>query len=332
MNKILLFVTAFWAIGATVACGQQDPMFTKYVFNSLIFNPAYAGSNEHLTAHLIHRQQWIGFDGNAPVTQSVSIHSPLRNDRVGVGLSLVNDKTGVSGTFDASAAYSYRFSLNATLKLSIGLQAGVTNWRGNWTKLKLENPGDDAFENDINRWLPNFGAGIYLHSEKFYVGIGSPRLLEHDLRKIETSGTTIAARTYRHYYTSAGVVIPTGNPNIVFRPTVLLKTTGWFSNLRKGSDDYRIGAPAQLDIDLSFGFFQSLWIGAAYRTGVGVNTSGESADLWAAYYLRNGLRLGMAYDIVVNNIRTVSSGGSLEVMLGYEFDIKVKKVQPPQYF
>lgn len=325
-------ITAIVGCWSTVSWGQQDPMFTKYLFNSLAYNPAYAGSNDHLVLNAIHRQQWTGLDG-APSTQSLTAHSPLRNGRVGLGFSLVNDRIGAGGTLDFSGSYAYRVPLGESFKLAVGLQASITQWRGNWSELTLEHTADPVFLENINRWLPNFGAGLYLYSTHFYAGFGSPRLIEHNLRKANDAGETLFARTYRHYYTTVGGAFPwQGNADLVFRPTVLLKSTGLFSSLRKNPDFQNFGSPTELDVDVSVLLRQTLWLGIAYRMALERSiSSDESFDLWADLYLRNGLRLGASYDILLGPIRKVA-GGSFELMLGYEFDIKKSRVASPRYF
>ena len=150
MRKITLFALAIISMTGTGLVGQQNPMFTKYMFNSLIFNPGYAGSNDHLSMNLIHRQQWVGLEGS-PVTQSLIIHSPLKNDRVGVGFSLLNDKIGPVGTLDAFASYAYRIPIGKKTKLAIGLQAGMTNWQADWTKLRIKDDPDQGRSQDKQR-------------------------------------------------------------------------------------------------------------------------------------------------------------------------------------
>lgn len=327
-----LFLWSLLLFFAGRCFGQQDPMFTKYFFNSLVFNPAYAGSNEHLTVNLLHRKQWLGLEGAAQ-TQSLTAHAPLANERIGLGATLLNDQAGPGGTFEFYTSYAYRFPVGESAKISIGLQAGMTNWRGNWDKLTLEHPTDLAFQGNYSRWMPNFGAGVYFYSERFFVGFGCPRLVEYDLRKAKSDTEALYAKTYRHFYTSAGIAFPVGgNENIVFRPSLLLKTTDWFSRFRKDSNFRNIGAPAEIDVDAAFFFFQRFWVGTALRTAFALNkSSGDSADLWAAYSFDNGVRIGVAYDFPISAIR-VATGGSFELMAGYEFDIKVKQVVPPRYF
>jgi type IX secretion system PorP/SprF family membrane protein len=333
MRKLHYPALLAFSLWAHAAFGQQDPMFTNYQFNSLIFNPAYAGSNEHLTLNVIHRQQWVGFEG-APSTQSLLAHTPLKNERVGLGASIVKDKIGPSGSFDFATAYAYRFPVGSRkrLKLSLGLQGSVANWYGDWFDVTVEQGSDPSFQRRLSRWLPNFGAGAYLYGKRFYAGLGCPRLIEHDLRKAEAEGDDFFGKTYRHYYATLGAAFPLDGDNLVFRPSLLVKRAGLFSALRRDDAFQNIGAPTALNLDASFFLRQMLWLGASYRTAVEAgDSSHDSMDFWAAWSLRNGLRFGASYDVNLSKIRQASSG-SFEVMLGYEFDIKVKKVASPRYF
>lgn len=316
---------------AAVGSAQQDPMFTKYVFNGLIFNPAYAGSKDHLIVNLLHRSQWVGLEG-APTTQSFSAHSPLRNQHVALGFSLVNDQIGATGTTDLSADYAYRIKMRNGWQWSLGVRASLANWRSNWNKLNLEDIGDDAFNENLSTWLPNFGAGAYVSNERYYLGFGSPRLVEYNLRKAATGNDAIYARTYRHYYATAGAAFRMTNQNVIFRPSLLLKSTGFFSSFRQDALRYNVGSPTQISVDAAFFFFESLWVGGAFRTALeGRRSSSDSADLYVTWYLRNGLRVGAAYDLLLSDIRR-AAGGSFELMLGYEFDVKIKRVATPRYF
>jgi type IX secretion system PorP/SprF family membrane protein len=326
----LFFVVCTMALSTSVF-GQQDPMFTKYMFNSLTFNPGYAGSHDHMTLNLIHRQQWVGIEG-APITQSFVLHSPLRNDRVGVGLSVINDNIGAVGTLDVNGSYAYRIPLGKKTKLAVGLQAGVTNWRSDWSKVSRKDAIDPVFDDNVNKWLPNFGAGLYLQSKKYYIGMGCPKLVEYDLRKADATTTPLYAKSYRHYFATAGLALPLGSDNLIFKPSVLVKSAAWFGSFRKDAAFNNIGAPTEFDIDMSMFFFQTLWVGLAYRSAIELSkSSNDSADFWVAYFLKNGMRIGAAYDYTLTDIRKATSG-SFEIMLGYEFDYKTKRVVTPRYF
>ena len=209
---------------------------------------------------------------------------------------------------------------------------GPTNWRGDWSELTLEDGTDAVFSENLNRWQPNFGAGAYLYSKRFFAGVGCPRILEYDLRQTESNATPFYAKSYRHYYTVVGAAFPLGSEMLVFRPMALLKNTGLFSSSKNPSPQGQVGAPTELDLDASFFFYQTFWVGLAYRTALQLSeSSNDSADFWAAWYFRNGLRFGASYDLTLSKLNKVNNG-SFEVMVGYEFDIKVRQAVSPRMF
>ena len=144
MRKILTLLS-FLVIGATALNAQQDAMFTKYMFNSLVYNPAYAGYYDHMYISALYRNQWLGVDG-APTTQTLTLHTPLKNNRVGVGFHVLNDAIGPVEETKAFAAYSYKIPLGGSRLLAIGIQGGISYMRGDRNKLNLEQDSDLAFE------------------------------------------------------------------------------------------------------------------------------------------------------------------------------------------
>lgn len=331
MRKLLALITCVAFLGYS-SVAQQDPMFTKYMFNSLVFNPAYAGSKDHLSIGLLHRTQWWGIDG-APSTQSLTAHTPLKSDRVGLGMSLVNDKVGPTDNISVNISYAYRIPVGAG-KLAIGLQGGVYNWRANWGELNIENVNDPSFEGDPSYWLPNFGAGVYYYTKSFYAGFGAPHLVEYDLRDDDDINTELWAKQFRHYYFSAGGAIPLNGNALIFKPSLLVKSTGLFSGLRKDEAFKDVGSPTEFDIDLSLLFLETIWIGASFRSSFEAfsdKSSYDSVDIWASYLLKNGLRIGAAYDYTLTKLQQPAQG-SFEIFLGYEFNFKTKQLVTPRYF
>ena len=332
MRKLYTTTTLLILLALGVSA-QQDPMFTKYMFNSLIYNPAYAGSKDHMSIGLLHRTQWWGIEGG-PSTQTLTLHSPLRNERVGVGLSAIHDQIGPSRSLTINLSYAYRIPIGNG-KLSVGIQGGGVNWRADYTGLILDDNGDEAFSMDQpNMWMPNFGAGIYYYNKSFYMGVGAPKLIEFDLREDGVT-TNIWARQYRHYYFNTGAAIPISGDAIIFKPSIMVKNVGLLSSYNKDEAYQNIGAPTEFDIDLSLLFYQALWVGASFRSSIEVFTddssSYDSADIWAAFYLQNGLRIGGAFDYTLTELQDVAKG-SFEVFLGYEFDYRTPKVVTPRYF
>ena len=332
MRKTITLVTLL-LLGALTAQAQQDPMFTKYMFNSLSFNPAYAGSKDHATLNLLHRTQWWGIDG-APTTQSLTMHTPLKNERVGVGFSLVNDKIGPTNGLNLNVSYAYRIPMGKKGKLSIGLQGGVTNWRADWSKLNIETPGDPPFGTNVNWWKPNIGAGLYYYNKNFYTGLGVPRIIEYDLIPNRTDQLPIYAKQVRHYFYTLGGAIPLSGNALVFKPSLLVKASAPDSRLARDTSFQRVGSPTEFNIDLSLFFQETLWVGTSFRSSVEVfqkKSSYDSIDFWVSYYLANGTRIGASYDYTLTKIQSKAQG-SFEIMLGYEFDYKTKRVVTPRYF
>ncbi|MEM6725974.1 MAG: PorP/SprF family type IX secretion system membrane protein, partial [Bacteroidota bacterium] len=268
------------------------------------------------------------FEGS-PSTQVFNIHSPLKNERIGLGLSVYHDEIGVSNQTSVFASYAYRIPLKVG-DLAFGLQGGMLNWRSDLSQLTQRDGNDPVFSgaDNPNLWLPNFGAGVYYQADLFYIGFSVPNILTPDLRKDGLDPTTqdMIASQYRHMYLAAGLALKL-NRNLVFKPALLIKNT----DLLNGS---RISAPTQYDIDVAFLFRETLWLGASYRSafqGSEDPTSFDSVDFLLGVQLKNGLRIGTAYDMTLSDIKQVSDG-SYEIMVGYEFNYKKDKIVTPRYF
>ena len=330
LKHVLLACVAVCTSAAALA--QQDAMFTKYMFNSLSYNPAYAGSKDYMSIGILHRSQWVGIDG-APTTQTATVHTPLANERVGVGFALSNDAIGPTNTVSANASYAYRIPVGDGLRLSVGLQGGIENWNADFSEIVIEDP-DVSFDNQPSRWLPNFGAGLFLFGERFYAGLSSPNLLEYDLRQNDDPNVEIYSRRYRHYYASVGAAFPIAGDDIMFKPSLLLKNVGLFSQLRKEEIARTIGAPTEVDIDLSLLFYNTFWVGASFRTAIEAfndRSSYDSADVWVSWNMDNGLRVGAAYDYPLTELNKATAG-AFELMLGYELNFLTKRMVTPRYF
>jgi type IX secretion system PorP/SprF family membrane protein len=311
--------------------GQQDPMYAEYMFNSLSYNPAYAGAKEHLAAGLIHRTQWWKIR-EAPKTQSFYLHAPLKNKRVGLGINGLHDQIGISRTFAFYGNYAYRIPLEESV-LSIGICAGAHSFSQDLTELSLEEADDEAFLASGTSLLPNVGLGIYFQSEFFYAGLSAPRLMEPELRT--SPDQTVPGRLYRHFFLQLGGVIPLGDDEVLFKPSLLARSVGFFGLFSYSESERSTQAPTEIDLDISFLFSHTIWIGSSLRaplTAIRSDRFGyRSVDLWGAYYFDNGLRIGGAFDYPLGALQTIA-GGSFELFLGYEFDIRTKRMATPRYF
>ena len=330
------------------AQAQQEPQFTKYMFNTLSYNPGYAGSRGYMSIVALHRDQWFGWGNGAesdgrPVTQTFSVHSPI-NKAVGLGLNITNDKAGAHQKTYGDISYAYRINFGKGT-LSVALQAGAMSWKASWDELNFKDPQiiDNAFnKGNPSDVMPDFGAGLFFYTEKFYAGASLPHLAQFSLRKIsEEERETIRkwARNYRHFYLTAGGAIPLKGESLVFKPSFLIKSVGFFPEFFKQGNLVReIGSPTTFDIDASFLFRKKLWLGTSFRSAFaafnsqdGKTSSFDSADIWASFLLDNGLRIGFAYDYPLNEIANYYNG-AFEIMLGYDLYKEVDKVNSPRYF
>jgi hypothetical protein len=151
---------------------QQDPSFTQYMFNTMTINPAYAGTRNVLSASLLHRSQWLGIDG-APETQTLSVHSPIRDGQMGLGLNIVHDKIGPATTTRFNGNYSYILPIDRYTSLSLGVSAGADIFDINFSELNIFDPTDPNFQNDVETKLsPQVGLGAMLYNDIYYVTAG----------------------------------------------------------------------------------------------------------------------------------------------------------------
>lgn len=287
---------------------QQDPMYTQYMYNPLSVNPGYAGSREALSIVGILREQWVGIDG-APSTQSLNLHSPIFNDNMGLGLSVINDKIGPIHQTMLFADYSYSIQTTDNAKLSFGLKAGVNIFQADLLSLTPDQGGDPAMYNIDNKLLPNIGVGVFYYSDKGYVGLSAPKLLEQMLYEYNTSVVT-ENKERRHYFVIGGYVFDLSE-QVKFKPAFLLKAV--------------VGAPISIDLSANFLFRDKLGVGVAHRLD-------DSFSGLLQYYVTPQFRIGYAYDFTLTELRNYNSG-SHELMLGYDFRFaRYNRIHSPRFF
>lgn len=290
---------------------QQDSQFTNYMYNTVTINPAYAGSRDVLSVFGLHRSQWVGLDG-APVTNAFSIHSPLTNSQLGVGLSVINDRIGPSDENSISADVSYTIPTSEKYKLAFGLKATANLLNIDFTKLKIYDTQDNLAQNNVdNKFSPNIGAGIYYYSDKSYFGISVPNFLEtkHFDKNANSLASSTNAAERMHYYFVGGYVFDVAE-NIKFKPAFLSKIVA--------------GAPLQVDISGNVLFYDKLTLGVAYRWDAAMSAL-------AGFQISDSWFVGYGYDMEVTKLANYNSG-SHEIFLRYELFKKINKVVSPRFF
>lgn len=309
MKKIIL-IFAFSIISLGLFA-QQDAMFTHYMFNTLAVNPAYAGSRDAFTITGLHRSQWVGFDG-APLTQTLTMHTPIPLKNAGVGLSFVNDKIGPTRTTSFYADFSYKIKLGNKASLAFGLKGGVNLLKGDLTSLSLTDPNDPSFaSNEQSDILPNFGFGLYYFTDKYYIGASIPKLLENDFKNNSVAGSTNLGGEEKHYFFIGGAVFNLSD-NFKLKPTTYVKITN--------------AAPIEADLTTSLIYHDKIWLGAMFRTG-------DAMGMLIGINITDVLAVGYSFDWSYNNSTFQYNQGSHEIMLRYDLILKnEKKIYSPRYF
>jgi len=306
----LLILVLTWCM---VGNAQQDAQYTQYMYNTLSINPAYAGSRGVLSITALYRAQWLGLDG-APTTQTLNFHSPA-GKRVGVGLSVINDEIG-NGTrqetfFDGSV--SYTILLSKSRKLSFGIKAGGHLLNLDFSKLAgfTDEQGSGNLVDINKKFSPNFGAGVYYHTDNFYLGFSIPNFLETEHFDGSGMSTSYLARERISYYLLSGYIFDL-NANLRFKPTVLLKMV--------------TGAPLQVDFSANFLVNSKLLLGAAYRLDA-------SFSALAGFQITDRFLLGLAYDREITELGNTSfNDGSFEVFLRFELFNNTNRAVTPRFF
>jgi type IX secretion system PorP/SprF family membrane protein len=303
MKKINLILVVLFAILTLQVKAQQDPQFTQYFDNALFVNPAYAGSTGMLSAMSIHREQWVGFEGR-PSSTTMSIHSPLSYESVGLGLTAVRDVIGPLSQTMFYGDFSYSLKLTQKSKLAFGLKAGLNLINSETSTLNTTQAGDQNLQNNMrNRINPNFGFGMYYHSPRFFAGISTPKLIEQSIDGTETN------KEKRHYFAIVGAVIPVSKEWKI-RPTSQVKAT--------------FGAPMSIDFSVAGIYNDKVWLGSMYRLNA-------AYGVFAQYQINPQFRIGLATDFSSTVIRKYNYG-TFEVMLSYDFRFNKQGIRSPRYF
>lgn len=311
MKTIKVIVTSLVLLTCSLTWGQQDAQFTQYMYNTTSINPAYAGSRGVMSIFGLHRNQWVGLDG-APKTNVVSFNAPLNDTRLGIGLSVINDKLGPMVENNIAADISYTIDINYDYKLSFGLKAAVNMLNVDFAKLNIYDPADPRFQDNIdNKFSPNVGVGVYLHSENFYAGLSLPKMLETSYYDKTADGTSssFVVNSRMATYLMAGYVYDI-DYNLKLKTSLLTKVVS--------------GAPLQTDIAASLLFNDKFSAGLSYRWSAAISAM-------VGFQVSDGLLIGYSYDAETTKLATYNSG-SHEIFLRFELFDNYDRIVSPRYF
>jgi type IX secretion system PorP/SprF family membrane protein len=281
---------------------QYFPIYSQYMMNGLAINPAYAGSRDVLSATLLGRQQWYGFNG-APRNLAFGAHMPLKNAKSAVGIQVHNETLGIERNTGVFGIYAHRFRVGNG-KIALGMKAGISFINEDISKVSLKTPSGDAAFDDIKEGMvmPNFGFGVYYSDDKFFGGLSLPAILNYN------SGGQSTNRLKSTNFLLTGGYLWKVSDVLKLKPSTLIK--------------YRTGSPTQFDLNLNWIFFKNdmLWVGNSYRYNEAIVTLVE-------IQITRQFRLGYSYDYSVGPLKTFSSG-SHEIMIRYEWRDRVNTLNP----
>ena len=309
MKKITIFLAFGFLLFFNETKAQQDPQYTQYMYNMNVVNPAYAGSRGTLSLGLLARSQWTSVDGS-PKTFTFDAHAPL-GKKVGVGLSVIADEIGPAKEQNIYADVSYTLTTSDEGRLAFGLKGGVTLLNVNLLDVVLPqtgSAGDPVFDENINDTFPNFGAGVYYYTNKWYAGFSVPNILQSEHLDKDNINTKAAEEV--HYFLTGGYVFDLSS-TLKFKPSLMFKGV--------------TGAPVSIDINANFLLYDRFELGASYRIE-------DAVSLLFNFGVTPDFRIGYAYDYTISEFSNSQTGGSHEIILLYDIDFSKKNLKSPRFF
>ncbi|OIQ40906.1 MAG: hypothetical protein BM563_01735 [Bacteroidetes bacterium MedPE-SWsnd-G1] len=286
---------------------QQDVQFTQYMYNMSVINPAYTGSRTSLSMSMMGRTQWNGLDG-APRTISVAASGPIA-DRMGLGVTLLSDIIGPVKEESIFADYTYTINTSETGKLAFGAKLGATFQKIDFFSLSVDLEGDPLIDRDnLNQTYPNFGAGLFYYTDKFYAGFSMPNIIKSRHFEKE-NGFVSEASEEMHFFFNSGYVFDVSQ-DIKVRPSVMMKGAA--------------NTPISIDIAGNLLFYEIFELGVAWRVD-------SSVSGLFNFVLGKNMRLGYAYDHTLSNFSAYNSG-SHEVFFLYGLEFRSNSANSQRFF
>ena len=300
--KKFLYITVIVLL-VQVLQAQQLPQYTQYMLNDLAINPAVAGKDNYADVRSNNRYQWVGMT-DAPRTYMLTLHSPLKNRHMGLGTHIYTDIVGPTRRVGMSLAYAYHIKIAEKTRLSLGLSAGIQQWGIDGHKLHLHDAGDDNLLTQYQtKIVPDFGAGLYVHNDQWYIGLSAPQLYQSPIKLYEggdNKGTLV-----RHFILNGAYKINV-NEDFKVEPSFLVK--------------YANPTPLEIDLGARVIYQEQVWLGLGYRHH-------DAITALVGFMYKNYLMIGYSYDFTTSNLKKYSSG-THELMLGLRFSRQQSKHWP----
>ncbi len=277
------------------AGAQQTPLYTQYMFNKVVYNPAVVGVDPYFQIHSNHRFQWVGMT-DAPVTNAISFYGPHPSLPMGYGGYVYHDITGPTSRTSITGVYGYNVEIMPDIRLSGGISFGLMQYRVDGTQITLKDPSDLAMQGEVYAsWVPDVNIGVYLYHPDFWVGFSTAQLINTKLNLYDP-GTGIN-KLATHFFLTGGYSYEFSY-DWKLEPSAMLKGT----------------APkaVQFDINARIIWQDMVWLGLSYRTG-------DAVSVLIGYSYEERISFGYSYDITLSQLRQYNTG-THEIMFGYRFN------------
>ncbi|MBN2349658.1 MAG: type IX secretion system membrane protein PorP/SprF [Bacteroidales bacterium] len=303
-----IWILIIWIIWLPFSLsGQLQALTGHYSINNLAINPAVSGSDEALSISMAYRNQWVGIEG-APNTAILTIHTPLLNEKIGLGLMLLHDNIGITSETSVIGNYAFRFNV-ASGKLAFGLGFGLTFFNEQWNKLDATNIDDEyIIEDNVKAIRPEFSFGLFYYSKKYFIGFSIPLFLSYNT-DIKTGKMNLQNNISEYGYFVNGGYIIKSNSEIKFIPSILLK--------------YHTNNASQIDLNALVILKNKLGVGATYRSNnviVGL----------LQCQVNNQLKIAYTYDFNISGTSRFNNG-SHEISMNYRFNYNIDIPGPRQF-
>jgi type IX secretion system PorP/SprF family membrane protein len=288
-----------------MSIAQQGAQFTQYMFHPIVINPAYTGADDALKISLINRSQWASLEG-APVTQALYANGVFKGQRVGLGVSFVNDKIGIHRNQDLRGMVAYHLPVSGGGTFSFGMQGGLSFSRANYGALNTSSTSLDPqlAAASLSQTALTLGMGMYYRSDRLQLGFSIPSMIPQQMILNDTLSVKWNRMNYLLY---AKYAIPLGE-SMRLEPSLLLK--------------YYPGVPLSFDINTCIVIRNALTLGLSYRKK-------ESVDFLLKAQLTRQLQFGYSYDHVIGEAGNMARG-THEVSVSYLFKFSHDNIDSPR--
>jgi type IX secretion system PorP/SprF family membrane protein len=297
--KKVVYIVIFLLLG-NLTFSQQVPLYSQYMLNDYVFNPAIAGTKDYYQVKSNNRYQWVGIT-DAPRTYTLSVCGPHRNRDMGFGGYIFNDVTGPTSRTGIYGTYAYNVRIKDDLRFSSGLSIGMLQYKIDGSKIILHDAGDQTLSDGLYvDYLPDANVGLYIYSSKYSFGISANQLFNNNIKFNEVE--QLGINTIKSHFMANGAYLFDISSDFQVEPSLMLKFVS--------------PAPIQADINARVIYKEMVWLGFSWRTK-------DALAVMIGYNYQDQLMFGYSYDITTTTLRKYSSG-THELMIGVRFN-KIKQ-------